>query len=1028
MKKSQDITKEVATKTLIENGYFPEITSKTQEDFLNACKDNKLEVAKAYIALGMPLECRAEWGEQTPLVKAAEGNNIPLTMFLLEAGADIENKDGDGDTALHTAANWGNFEVLKALKEKGAKVDTLNKYYYTPLTGALKNDKYDIYKYLLKYANPNLFSDNYGSLLQYCIYQNQDEELRELFATAAVKPDPEIRDEQGDNLLMYSTKKDNEYAVSILLKNGANANTVNAAGWTPYYFALYEGKSSLAKILKPASDLNTGKEVYEFCSAVRKRDMKSVAAMTQNNNGIQYTDAYGQSIIYIATEKGKEKDVLSFVEWLIEQGADINGKTLGGVPVVESLINTGKKETAALLLKRGANPNRADGVCHLWYSVFDKGEVALAHLLIDAGANIQDLREIKLALEYGSAPAKKMIEVIKLLGEKGANFNILDKTISDSLLGELAGRLKSDKVIALIEAGADVNFVDKNNYTPLNKLASGYDTTKKEAETLATYLLQKGASLEIEGDFGGTPAYNAESQKNKYVQKAIEAFIRKPLADCMIKYGVSNLKEAPEDFLREFSATQNNATLMEWVRWKEYEVVSLLLKAGVPPNPKTLKSMETPLYLAVKENDPKMTEILLSHGANPDYEMKYGGSCLSTAAYCDSKKDKKQNQKVLNLLIQYGAEVNRLSDYKENAIGSAVSAGNLENVEILLEAGTQLDAYPCGWSPVMRAVQAGNKTILEWLLKKNAAVTNVNNSRQNALHLAIDKEQTDLALLLIEYKIDIQKPDQKGETPLIMAVKKGNEVLIEALLALKADPYHKDNSGQSALQYAALRKNLKKYFESFASSRSDESVDTFTVFDKIPLTPLLTAIYRREEETAKSLIEGGADLNEPNYRGDTPLIVALFTRQVSLAEWLIQKGADVKKQNKWKDEAYGVCYAYSLDDTKKKIEEKGVKISMDYLNQMAAIQMRMEDAHKVLNSGDVSGFDKCLKGGEMDIHVWSYTTTPLHIAVQRNDEAMVELLLKRGANPHFPDWYGNRPIDITEDASISDLLVEYMDK
>ncbi|MBX7241483.1 MAG: ankyrin repeat domain-containing protein [Bacteroidia bacterium] len=1022
------MNQDTATRTLIENGYFPEISPKTQEDFLRACKDGKEEVVKAYIALGMPLECRAEWGEQTPLVKAAEGNNIAITNLLLEAGADMENKDGDGDTALHTAANWGNFEVLKALHKKGAKVDTLNKYGYTPLTGALKNDKDTIYRYLLKYANPNLFPEDYGSLLHYCIYQNNDDELKEVFKNAAVRPDPEIKDSQGDNLLMYAAKRDNEFAVSVLLKNGANAKTINAAGWTPYYYALYEGKTGMAKLLKPDSDLSIGEEVYKFCSAVRKRDMKSLAAMIQQNNAIRYTDAHGQSPLFIATEKGKEQDALSFMEWLIEQGADINAQTLAGLPVVETLVNTGKTKAASLLLQKGANPNRADGICYLWYTVFDKGDISLANQLLVAGANIQNLGEIKLALEYGSAPAKKMIEVIRLLGEKGANFNILDKTISDSLLGELAGRLKSDKVMALIEAGADVNFADKNNYTPLNKLASGYDTTKKEAEVLATYLLEKGASLESEGDFGGTPGYNAVSQKNKYVQSAIEKFIRKPLTECMLKYGVSNLAEAPEDFVKEFAATQNNATLMEWVRWKEYEVVSLLLKAGVPPDPKKPKSMESPLYLAVKENDARMVEILLVHGAKPDYEMKYGSSCLSTAAYCKEKNVLEENQKILNLLIQYGADVNRLSEYKENAIGSAVSAGNKENIEILLRAGAKLDAYPCGWSPLMRAVQADNKKMTEWLLKKKAPLNNVNSNRQNALHLAITKENTDIAILLMEHKIDIQKADEKGETPLIMAVKKGNEGLIEALLAFNADPYYKDNSGKSALQYAALRKNLSKYFQAFASSRSDEPGDTFTVFQTKPLTPLLTAIYMRDEETAKSLIEAGEDINQSNYRGDTPLMIALFMYQTSLAEWLIEKGADVKKQNKWKDEAYGICYAYNLEDMKKKIEEKGVKISMDYLNQMAAIQMRMEDAHKLLNSGDVSGFDKCLKEGELDIHVWNYTTTPLHKAVERNDEAMTELLLKRGANPDFPDWYGNRPVDITEDAAISDILAEYMSK
>ena len=1018
------MTQEEAKKTLIENGYFPEISTRTQEDFLNACKDRKLEVVNAYVALGMSLECRADWGEQTPLVKAAEGNDVEIALLLLAAGADIENKDGDGDTALHTAANWGNFEVLKALHQKGAKVDTVNNSDYTPLTGALKNDHSEIFEYLLQYANPNLFPEEYGALAQFCMYQHHENELKTAFQKGAIRPDPNLQDKYGDPLLIYAVKKDNDTVLKMLIENGADLNVKNSADWTPYYFALFEKKTSMAKLLKSGSDLNCGKDVYDFCVAVQKKDTKTLETILANGADIHTRNGYGQNAICMASEKGKED--FAFVEWLISKGADIHAKDLYGTPVVETLIGQEKIEMAKMLLLKGANPNREDDICHLWYSVFDKGNTELAQLLLDAGANIQDLGEIKLALEYGSGSSKKMIEVIQLLGKRGANFDILDKTISDSLLGELAGRLKSDKVVALVEAGADVNLKDKNNYTPLNKLASAYDSNKKEAYTLAKFLLENGASLEIEGNFGGTPGYNAESQKNKHVLKAIEEFIRKPLTDAMLKYGVTNLPEAPDAFIQEFSATQNTGTLMEWVRWKEYKVVELLLKGGVSPNPKTQLSMETPLYLAVKENDHKMVAILLKSGADPNYEMRYGSHCLSTAAYCKEKSKKKANQTILKLLIQHGVNVNRLSDYKENAIGSAVSSGNRENAEILLAAGTELNAYPCGWSPLMRAVQAGDLEMTEWLLEKKASLNNVNNSRKNALHLAIDKELTEIALVLMEDKINIHQPDDKGETPLIMAVKKGNEALIEALLKLKADPNHKDTTGQSALIYASHRKNLKSHFSKFASAKSDEELDTFTVFDKIPLTPLLTAIYMREVETVRELVENGADLNAPNYRGDTPLLVALFTAQPEIAAILMEKGANLNGKNKWKDEAYGICLAFNFDESKAILEAKGVKISMDFLNQMAGIQMRMEAAQKLMKSGDVTGFDKCLKDGEMDIHVWSPYSTPLHQAVERNDEAIVALLLKRGANPYFPNYYGSRPIDITENAEISDMLADYM--
>jgi ankyrin repeat protein len=48
--------------------------------------------------------------------------------------------------------------------------------------------------------------------------------------------------------------------------------------------------------------------------------------------------------------------------------------------------------------------------------------------------------------------------------------------------------------------------------------------------------------------------------------------------------------------------------------------------------------------------------------------------------------------------------------------------------------------------------------------------------------------------------------------------------------------------------------------------------------------------------------------------------------------------------------------------------------------------------------------------------------TPLHVAVAFNCRNAVESLLYLGANPHIPDNYAQRPIDLATDDNIRELL------
>lgn len=60
--------------------------------------------------------------------------------------------------------------------------------------------------------------------------------------------------------------------------------------------------------------------------------------------------------------------------------------------------------------------------------------------------------------------------------------------------------------------------------------------------------------------------------------------------------------------------------------------------------------------------------------------------------------------------------------------------------------------------------------------------------------------------------------------------------------------------------------------------------------------PLCVAISKGDAETAKKIIEYGADVNE-THNGMTPLMVACRYNNVEMIDYLIANGADVKTKD-----------------------------------------------------------------------------------------------------------------------------------
>jgi ankyrin repeat protein len=196
--------------------------------------------------------------KMTAIHIATKKEHVDLIKTLLAKGADINIKDGTGNTALHYAVETENLEILEILLKQNPDINVKNGVGDTVLHYAIEAENLEMLEILLA-NNPDVNIQGLGKItaLQRAAGKPQCPEL--FSAIMAHNPNLEIEDAKKLRAIHYAAESGHQVALEALIAKGVDVNAVDDNNRTAlhyintfrfeFYYPKNKNRVTLAKTL-----------------------------------------------------------------------------------------------------------------------------------------------------------------------------------------------------------------------------------------------------------------------------------------------------------------------------------------------------------------------------------------------------------------------------------------------------------------------------------------------------------------------------------------------------------------------------------------------------------------------------------------------------------------------------------------------------------------------------------------------------------------------------------------------------------
>lgn len=726
-----------------------------------------------------------------PFIRACNRGLDEVVAAYLDLGMSPNAAAADGPP-LRAAAEGGHTSTVALLLDRGADIDARDADDDTPLRTALNRDRLAVARLLAtRGADIEAAHDSGESALDRAIATEKDPHRDLLLELGA---DPNYRN-AGRSPLRTAIGKGAE-AVAALLDAGASASLVlDLRGMTTLHIAVHAQDPDVVALLLARGASPETRDVHGLTPldhALLLDDPDIVAALSANHAPTPHQQARAELWSYL--KRGEPDDALAF---LATHDTPVDARNEAHETLLMAFARAGHLTAVRRLLARGASPEAHNFSDNAASQAAAAGHDEVLATLLAAGtspvdptgtpAGIHDaihgghLAVVRRVLD-ACAPEQRAraaehvlravidrnVEMVALLAAMHVPLEHRDERGETPLMAAVSDEHDLYVARALLVHGADIHATTPQGRTPLHKLLAAHQWDDDHEPTLRL-LLARGARLDAVDHGGMTPWAGARDQ-------AKEALIRELLTTPLAR-------EIP---VRELAARHSWATLAAVASAGRGDLVLALADAGVHLNPPHGGVFETVLHAAIDLQDITLVRGLLARGADVNLGARHESPLMIAA--------RSESAEILTMLLDAGADPTWTTADGRHALHWAVDQP--QHLPLLLARGARRDDLV--HTPLLTAASGRSIAATRHLLAHGARVDVRDERGRTPLCIAIGKGAEELARLLIEAGASPTFMDRSdGETPLTAAAKRGSIALVELLLARGGSLDDHNQSGEA---------------------------------------------------------------------------------------------------------------------------------------------------------------------------------------------------------------------------------------
>jgi ankyrin repeat protein len=251
------------------------------------------------------------------LCQAAKTGEADAVVLLARQGANLDQQDYDGRTALHVACMEGNYKVVEVLTQQDANPNLKNRWGHTPLQVAV-NHKQQMIVQLLSLSKARLDLENAASALCDASSKGDISQVKRLIENGV---NPSSGDYDKRTALHIAAAEGQDKVVEYLLSAKAHANCTDRWGGTPLQDALAGSHNSCAALLKSkGGKVPTSFGAAAVCSAASEGNIPRLRMLHEFGQPMHVGDYDSRFPLHLACAEGR---VLA-VSFLLGISADPN--------------------------------------------------------------------------------------------------------------------------------------------------------------------------------------------------------------------------------------------------------------------------------------------------------------------------------------------------------------------------------------------------------------------------------------------------------------------------------------------------------------------------------------------------------------------------------------------------------------------------------------------------------------------------------------------------------------------------------